>query len=136
MGSFTFMTDASRASKVVAGPGIILLALAVPAPACRPSPSSSPAPTPSVVGGNTAAPGRAHRYGGAAQLRRRLRPPLPGNLSAAREEERGRARSLPARRRGRGGSPEPGRRDPSDRGGTPEAGGDSVEDAATAADEL
>src|SRR5437773_4666117 len=59
MGSFTFMTDASRASKVVAGPGIILLALAAPAPACRPSPSSSPAPTPSVVGGNTAAPAPA-----------------------------------------------------------------------------
>ncbi|PYQ02990.1 MAG: arylesterase [Acidobacteria bacterium] len=50
------MTDASRASKVVAGPGIILLALVASAPGCRPSTSSSPAPPPSAAAGRTALP--------------------------------------------------------------------------------
>jgi len=48
------MTDAPRASKVVAGPGIILLALAAAVPGCRPSSSSSPAPAASTVGRSTA----------------------------------------------------------------------------------
>src|SRR5712692_6533683 len=57
MGSFiTFKTDASGASKVVAGPGIILLALVAPFAGCRPSGSSSPAPPPSAANASTALP--------------------------------------------------------------------------------
>jgi acyl-CoA thioesterase-1 len=44
MGSCTNVTDATGASKVVAGPAIILLALAPAFAGCRPAPSSSPAP--------------------------------------------------------------------------------------------
>src|SRR6266850_3940693 len=57
MGSFiSFKTDASGASKVVAGAGIILLALGASVAGCRPAASSSPAPSPSAMGGSTAPP--------------------------------------------------------------------------------
>src|SRR5207247_492127 len=162
----TFKTDASGASKVVAGPGIILLALVASAPGCRPSTSSSPAPPPSAAAGRTALPRgvapeapavvflgdsltagygldpaqaypaqqRPGRPGVPPHHGSRLRPPLPWDLSAAREEERCRADSVPARRRGGRAVPEPGRRDPSDGRGPTEAGGNGVEGAAAAAD--
>src|SRR5439155_16654672 len=56
MGSFTFTTDASGASKVVAGPAMLALALAA---ACRPSPSSSPVPAASAAAGPAASPSDA-----------------------------------------------------------------------------
>src|SRR3989442_461858 len=144
MGSFiTFKTDASGASKVVAGPGIILLALVASVAGCRPSSSSSPAPPPSLASGRTAPPATAARAppavpgqarargdGGPPKLGARFRPPLPRHLCTARTEERCRVGSVPARRRGRRAVPEPGRRDPSDGGGPTEAGGYGVEGVA------